>query len=109
MLIIFFDVKGTVQKQFVLAGQTVNSAYYCNVLRQLLENVRRLGPKLRQQKNWLLTAFSPRNFLLKQHDPHQPYFSLFHPLKIEIEGPVLVPVLEIMGGSLYVTQSLTGN
>jgi hypothetical protein len=32
MLIIFFDIKGIVHKQFILAGQTVNSAYYCDVL-----------------------------------------------------------------------------
>jgi hypothetical protein len=29
MLIIFFDIKGIVHKEFLLAGQTVNSAYYC--------------------------------------------------------------------------------
>jgi hypothetical protein len=28
-----FDIGGIVQKKFVLAGQTVNSAYYCDVLR----------------------------------------------------------------------------
>jgi hypothetical protein len=27
MLIIFFDIKGIVDKEFVLAGQTVNSTY----------------------------------------------------------------------------------
>jgi hypothetical protein len=27
MLIIFFDIKGTVHKEFLLAGQTVNSVY----------------------------------------------------------------------------------
>jgi hypothetical protein len=32
MLIIFFDIKGMVYKESVLAGQTVNSAYY-SVLR----------------------------------------------------------------------------
>jgi hypothetical protein len=31
MLIIFFDIKGNVHKEFVLVGQTVNSAYYCDV------------------------------------------------------------------------------
>jgi hypothetical protein len=69
MLIIFFDIKGTVKKQFVLAGQTANSAYYCDVLRQLLENVRRLRPELWQQKNWLLQndtlPFHQGIFLLK--------------------------------------------
>jgi hypothetical protein len=29
----FFDTKGIVHKEFVLTGQTVNSAYYCDVLR----------------------------------------------------------------------------
>jgi hypothetical protein len=28
MLIIFFDIKGIVHKEFVLVGQTVNSTYY---------------------------------------------------------------------------------
>jgi hypothetical protein len=46
MLIIFFDTKGTVQKEFVLASQTVSSAYYCDVLRRLRENVEEFGPKL---------------------------------------------------------------
>jgi hypothetical protein len=32
MLIIFLDIKGIVKKQFVLAGQTMNSAYYCDIL-----------------------------------------------------------------------------
>jgi hypothetical protein len=32
ILIIFFDIKGTVHKELILAGQTVNSAYYCVVL-----------------------------------------------------------------------------
>jgi hypothetical protein len=73
MLIIFFDIKGTVHKEFVLADQTVNSAYYYDVLWQLCENVRKLHPKLWQQKNWLSqhdntpshTSFLPGNFLPK--------------------------------------------
>jgi hypothetical protein len=50
MLIIFFDIKGTVHKEFDLAGQQVNSAYYCDVLLRLRENMRRLCPKLSLQK-----------------------------------------------------------
>jgi hypothetical protein len=46
MLIIFFDIKRIVHKEFVLAGQAVSSTYYCDVLRQLSENVRRLCPEL---------------------------------------------------------------
>jgi hypothetical protein len=38
MLIILVDIKGIVQKKFVLAGQTINSAYYCDVLWRLRPN-----------------------------------------------------------------------
>jgi hypothetical protein len=31
MLIIFFDIKEIVHKEFVLAGQIVNSAHYCDI------------------------------------------------------------------------------
>jgi accessory gene regulator protein AgrB len=39
MLIIFFYIKEIIHKGFVLAGQTVNSAYRCGILWQLCENV----------------------------------------------------------------------
>jgi hypothetical protein len=46
MLIIFFDIKGIVHKKFVLAGQAINSVYYCDILWRLHENLRRLRPTL---------------------------------------------------------------
>jgi hypothetical protein len=51
-----FAFGGPVHKEFVLAGQTVNSAYYeyYDVLWRLHEYVRRRLPKLWRQKNWLL-------------------------------------------------------
>jgi hypothetical protein len=69
MLIIFFHIKGIAHKEFVLAGQTVNSVYYYDILRQLCENLQRLHPKLWQQKTWPLhhnnavshTSFFPGN------------------------------------------------
>jgi hypothetical protein len=95
--LLFFDIKGIVHKQFVLAGQTVNSAYYCDVLRLLGENVRRLRPELWRQKNWLLhhdnapshTPFFTRElFYPKQHDclPESPYFSVY-PIDDKTETP----------------------
>jgi hypothetical protein len=39
ILIIFFDIKGIVHKEFALADQTVIFVYYCDVLRRLRENV----------------------------------------------------------------------
>jgi hypothetical protein len=32
MIIIFFDIKKIVHKEFNMAGQTVNFTYYCDVL-----------------------------------------------------------------------------
>jgi len=40
MLICFFDQKGIVHKEFVPPGQTVNAAFYVEVLKRLQENVR---------------------------------------------------------------------
>jgi hypothetical protein len=42
MLIVFFDVKGIVHREFVppTSKMTVNSDFYCDVLRRLRENVR---------------------------------------------------------------------
>jgi hypothetical protein len=79
MLIISFDIKGIVHNEFALAGQTINSAYYCEVLFRLHENVQRaLCPELWQPQNWLLPhdnalLFSPGNFFYqKQLDCHPP-------------------------------------
>jgi hypothetical protein len=66
--------------QYVLAGQTVNSAYYCDVLWRLRENMQRLRPKLWWQNNWLLHHDSaPSHFLFHQgifdqkHDCRPPH------------------------------------
>ena len=44
MLICFFDQKGIVHKEFVPPGQTVNAAFYVEVLKLLRETVRRKRP-----------------------------------------------------------------
>jgi hypothetical protein len=62
-------------KKFVLPGQTVNSAYYCDVLRQLREDWRILLPELWRQKVWPLhhdsapshTFFVTREFFTKNN------------------------------------------
>jgi hypothetical protein len=69
MLIIFFDIKGIVHEEFVLAGQTLNSAHYYGHLRRLRENVQRLRSELWRQKNWLLhhdSAPSHTSFLKRE-------------------------------------------
>jgi len=54
MIITFFDVKGIVHKELVPTGQTVNSGFYCEVLRRLRENVRRRRHKLWREHTCLL-------------------------------------------------------
>jgi hypothetical protein len=85
MFIIFFNIKGNVHKEFILARHAVNSAYYCHVLWQLRENVWRLWAELWRQSNWLLhhdnalshTSFFTREFFTKSNmtlTPHSLYF-----------------------------------
>jgi hypothetical protein len=62
------DIKGIAHKEFVLAGQTVDSIYYCEILLRMHENMQRLHPELWWQKNWLLLhtlPSSPGNFVSK--------------------------------------------
>lgn len=49
----FFNQEGIVHKEFVLAGQTVNAYFYCEVLRWFHEVVRRKRPA-KWCNNWLL-------------------------------------------------------
>jgi hypothetical protein len=51
MLIICFDTKGIVHKEFALAIQAVNSAYCYDALRRRLENVRGFSLEIWRQKN----------------------------------------------------------
>jgi hypothetical protein len=43
-----------VARSIVPKSQNVNSGFYCEVLRRLRENVRRLRPKLWREQTWLL-------------------------------------------------------
>jgi hypothetical protein len=73
MLIIFFDIKEIVHKEFILIGQTSKSIYCCYILQRLCENVFRHRPKLWQQitgcciitMHCLTLPFSPRNLWQK--------------------------------------------
>jgi hypothetical protein len=49
-----FDVKGIIHREFVPSKMTVNSEFYCDVLRRLRENMRRKRRELWRNHNWLL-------------------------------------------------------
>ena len=65
------DIRGIVHYDFVPTGQTVNQVYYLEVLKRLLEKVRRKRPELFASNSWILhhdnapahTALSVREFL----------------------------------------------
>ena len=105
MLICFFDQKGTVHKEFVPPGQTVNAAFYVEVLKCLWEKVRRKRPDQWRNNTWLLhhdnvpahAALLTRWFLTDNNMtvvPHPPYspdlapsdFFLFPKLKMKLKG-----------------------
>jgi hypothetical protein len=94
MLIIFFDIKWIVHKEFFLAGQTVSSTCYCDVL---LRKCAKTSSWTLATKNWLLhhnnaqshTSFFTREFFTKSNITvisNPPYISLFPWLKIKVKG-----------------------
>jgi transposase len=98
----FFDVKGILHHEFVTPNTTVNSNFYCAVLRSLREIVRQKGLELWRNHNWLLhhdntpahTSLKTTEFVTNNNIvivPHPPYsldlapcdFALFPKLKSE--------------------------
>jgi hypothetical protein len=50
----FFRREGTVHGEFVPPNTTVNSDFYCDILRHLRENVQQKRPEVWCNHNWLL-------------------------------------------------------
>ena len=82
MIIVFSDSRGIVHKEFVPPGQTVNHAFYKDVLERLRKRVQRVRRDIAD--DWVLqydnapahTAPSIREFLAKKNVPvlpHPPY------------------------------------
>ena len=78
----FFESRGIVQKEFVPPGQTVNHAFYKDVLERLRKRVQRVRRDIAD--DWVLqhdnapanTTLSIREFLAKKNIPvlpHPPY------------------------------------
>jgi len=105
MLIAFFDSNGIIHKEFVPAGQIVNSAFYKEVLKRLLRRIHRVWPELHRTRQWMLLhnntpahcAIYVHQFLAQHGVPvlnHPPYspdlapadFFLFPRLKSIMKG-----------------------
>jgi hypothetical protein len=104
MIIALFDARGIVHKEFVPTGQTVNSGFYCDVLRRLRENVQRRRLKFWREQTLLLhhdnapSHFRPHPAVLGEKQncchPHQPYspdlapcdFFVFQKMKLKLKG-----------------------
>ena len=114
ILICFFDQKGIVHKELVPPGQTINAAFYVEVLKRLRENVRRKRPDQWRNNTWLLhhdnapahASLLTRRFLTDNNMtvvPHPPYspdlapsdFFLFPKLKMKLKGPRFQTLEEI--------------
>jgi hypothetical protein len=99
MLMIFFDIKGIVDIEFALAGQTVNSAYCYDILRRLRKNVRKLHLELWRQKNWALhqdnapshSLFFTREFLTRNNMAVVSFYPLSR-LEMKLKGRHFVTV-----------------
>ena len=78
MLIVFFDSKGIVHREFLPSGQTVNAAFYVEVLQRLRIRVARVRPEIADE--WILhhdnalshSSIMVREFLAKKKIPTLP-------------------------------------
>jgi hypothetical protein len=116
MVATFFDIKGIVHKKIVPTGQTVNSGFYCDVLRRMLENVRRRRPELWREQTWLLHHDNTPKHKMAVI-PHPPYypdlapcdFFLFPKMNLNLEEYRFDTIQEIQAESQRVLDTLTEN
>jgi histone-lysine N-methyltransferase SETMAR len=128
MLIMFFDTRGIVYREFDPQDLTVNKKFYCKVLWHLRENIRRKRSDLWHAKNWILhndnapchQALLVREFLANHnmlsllHPPYSPDlapadFFLFPKMKKQLKGRRFHSVADIQRESQKVMESLTQN
>jgi len=84
-MLIAFDSDGIIHKEFVPVGQTVNSAFYEEVLKLLLRRIHHVRPELQKTGQWmLLHDNAPAHCVIRVHQSlaqhgvavldHPPYF-----------------------------------
>jgi transposase len=125
ILVMFFDIRSIVHREFVLQGQTVNTKFYSEVLQCLRENIQQKQPDLWCAKNWILhddnapchRALLIHEFLANHNMlllPHPPYstdlapanFFHFPKMKMQLKGRRFHTVAKIQHKS-QVMDSLT--
>jgi hypothetical protein len=116
LTVFFFDMK------VILPNTTVNSDFYCDVLRHVRENVRRKRLELWHNHNWLLhhenvpthTSLKTTEFVTNTVIVHHPPYSLdlapcdfalFPKLKMKLKGQRFEIVSDIQRESQMVLDS----
>lgn len=114
MLIVFFDSRSIIHKEFVPPGKTVTGEFYVGVMRRLLDRITRVRPQYREQGSWRLLHdnapahnsrvvkefLAKRSVVILQHPPYSPDlapadFWLFPKLKLNLKGRQFESVDEI--------------
>lgn len=104
MLVCFFDTGRIIWKEFIQPGQTINVNFYCDIMRQLTEDVAEAATDKWRTNNWLLhldnapthTALALQQFLCPKTwrscappPPFSPHlardFFLFSDIKIKLK------------------------
>ena len=82
MFITFFDSKGIIHREFVPTGQTITGAYYLEVLKRLMDRIRRIRPEYRNPEIWSLlhdNAPSHISLIVRQFSARNQDCVLNHP------------------------------
>lgn len=126
LLIVFFDSQGIVHQEFVPQNQTLNQAYYKEVLIRLREKIRGKRPALFRTRAWFLqhdnapghNSLAIREFLAEKKIPVLPHpsyspdlspcdFFLFPRVKIFLKGKTFDDVGVMKKNTMMHLQGLT--
>jgi len=126
MLVVFFDWKGIVHREFLPRGQMVNKQSYQEVLARLRDAVLWKRPELWENQTWMLhhdnapayASLLIRSYLAKHQTsvvPHPPYspdlapadFFVFPKLKTTLKGRRLQTIKEIQENAIRELRAVT--